>query len=121
MSFHKVNLKFYTGETFDRAWTWSTGVSSDSSTPVNLTGCTAKLQVRPSAESATVLLELSTQNGGIVLGGVTGKIRIIVTDESSSQFTWNQGVYDLFIYFPDGSSVVRMGGLSSVAKGVTRV
>ena len=121
MSFHKVPLKFYTGETFERNWVWSTGSSVEDSTPVNLTGCTAKLQVRPTADSATVLIELSTQNDGIILGGVSGNIKIIVSDEATSLFTWNQGVYDLFIYFPDGTSVVRMGGLVSVAKGVTRV
>ena len=121
MSLHKVPLKFYTGETFDKTWIWSTGDSIDAALPVNLTGCTSKLQVRPSAESETILLELSTQSGSIILGGTTGSIRVLVTDESTALFNWNQGVYDLFIYFPDGSSVVRMGGLVSVTKGVTRV
>lgn len=119
MSLHKVPLKFYTGETFDKTWVWSTGSSTETATPVNLTGCTAKLQVRPTVDSSTVLLELSTSSG-ITLGGTSGSIRVLVTDEQTSQFTWNQGVYDLFIYFPDGTSIVRMGGQVSVIKGVTR-
>jgi hypothetical protein len=120
MAFHKVPFKFYTGETFNRSFIWSTGNSADTALPVNLTGCTAKLQIRPTAESSEVLLELSTQNSGITLGGITGQIRVYVTDEQTAAFTWIQGVYDLFIYFPDGSSVVRLGGLVSVGKGVTR-
>lgn len=40
-------------------------------TPEDYTGCTARMQVRATLGSATVLFELTTANGGIVLDGDT--------------------------------------------------
>ena len=53
----KRKLIVIKGATFNPGWTWmAAGV------PVNLTGCTARLQVRDSVESDVVLLELTTEN-----------------------------------------------------------
>lgn len=121
MAVHKVPLKFYTGSTHDQTWTWKVGNTAATATPVDLTGCTARAQFRPKIGSPTVLLDLSTQNGGIQLGGVLGTIRVLVTDEQTAQMTWTTAVYDLFIYFPDGSAVARMAGTATVTQGVTSV
>lgn len=39
--------------------------------PINLTGCTARMQIR--AADGTVICDLSTENGRIALGGTTGR------------------------------------------------
>ena len=121
MAVHKVPLKFYTGSTFDQTWTWKTGATAATAVPVDLTGCTARAQFRAKPGAEPVLLDLTTQNGGIQLGGVSGTIRIVVTDELTAQITWQQAVYDLFIYFPDGTAVARMAGNVGVTQGVTIV
>lgn len=118
MAVHKISLKLYQGATFDETWVWRTGTES-SNTPVNLTGCTAKAQIRDKLGSQTVLLDLTTENGRIELGGIAGSIRIIITDEDTALINWTTGVYDLFIYFPDGTAVPRMAGTVTVTKGVT--
>lgn len=118
MAVHKVSIKLYQGATFDETWTWSVGTEA-SNTPVNLTGCTAKAQIRSKIGSQEVLLELTTENNKIELGGTAGTIRVIITDEDTADIDWTTGVYDLFIYFPDGSAVARMAGNVTVTKGVT--
>lgn len=119
MAVHKVPLKFYKGASFDNTYTWLTGNTESTATPVNLTGCTAKAQIRPKIGSPEVLLELSTSNNRIVLGGAAGTIQLKVSDEDTALFSWNAGVYDLFVYFPDGSAIPRMLGNVTVTPGVT--
>ena len=60
----KLKFTIYQGATFRRRLRWSvkgTGV------PIDLTGCTARMQVRVEKESPTALLTLTTENGGISL------------------------------------------------------
>ena len=119
MAAHKVPLKLEQGATYDKFWIWKTGPTG-AEVPVDLTGCTARAQIRPELESSTVLLDLTTVNGRIILGGVPGKIRILITDEDTALLTFDSAVYDLFIDFPDGSSVRRMAGPVALIKRVTR-
>jgi hypothetical protein len=43
---------------------------------INLTGYTARMQVRSTLESAEALIELTTANGRIALGGSAGTITL---------------------------------------------
>lgn len=113
MAAHKVNLDVDQGATFDKLWAWKSGGQ-----PVNLTGCTARAQVRPDVSSNTVLFDMTTANGMLTLGGSAGTIRITITDEATADA--RSGVYDLFIDFPGGTSVRRMAGSFTVTAGVTR-
>jgi len=60
------------GSTFRKSYVWSTGTPA---APVNLTGWTAKAHIRLKETDAAPVIELSTQNGGIVLGSA-GQIDI---------------------------------------------
>lgn len=119
MAAHKVPLKLDQGATYDNFWIWKTGPKG-AEVPVDLVGCEARAQIRPELESATVLLELTTVNGRIVLGEEPGKIRIVITDEDTAALTFDSAVYDLYIDFPNGTSVRRMAGAVSLTKAVTR-
>lgn len=120
MPAHKVPLKFEQGATFNEPYTWKAGPPKGA-VPVDLTGCTARAQVRPEISSPIVLLELTTENGGIELGGITGTIRLRVSAATTAAFDWDAGEYDLEIVFPDGTVVRRMAGSVSVSPEVTRV
>ena len=52
---------------------------SDGTTPVNLTGYTARMQVRATTSSQIKILDLTTVNGGITIDGVNGLITIHAT------------------------------------------
>ena len=68
-----------------------------------------------------ILLELTTENGRIELGGVDGTIRIYLHATDTAAIDWESGVYDLEIEFLDGRVVRRMAGPVSVSLEVTRV
>ena len=113
----KLKFTIYQGATFRKRLRWgvkATGV------PIDLTGCTARMQVRPEVESPTVLLELTTANGGITLGGVAGTIELFVSDDASTLFTWTAGAWDLEIEFPGGDVRRLAQGSISVSPEVTR-
>ena len=117
MAAAKYNLKIEQGATFSSPITWAAG---DPAVPVNLTGCTARLQIRKKIEDIVVLLELTTENGGITLGGVTGVITLRVSAVATAAIQWVTGVYDLEIVFAGGVVRRLLSGAVSVSKEVTR-
>jgi hypothetical protein len=103
------------GATFTRVFTWqdSTGV------PVNLTGYTARMQVRATIDSASTLLSLTTENSGIALGGAAGTVTITATATQTAAVAAGCYVYDIELVI--GSTVVRLvQGQFTVDGEVTR-
>lgn len=113
----KLPLKFYQGATFRKVVTWKAG---DPAVPVDLTGCTARMHVRAKLEDAAPLLALTTEDGGIVLGGAAGTVTIFVSDAGTAAITWVSGVYDLEIEFTNGDVRRLIYGTVTVSKEVTR-
>lgn len=110
----KVNLAIYQGATYDKTFTW---IVSD--VPVNLTGYTARMKVRPTVSSSTVYLDLTTANGKIVLGGSAGTVQLLLSATETAALTFTTGVYDLELV--SGSTVTRLiEGNVTVSKEVTR-
>jgi hypothetical protein len=77
------------GDTFHRQVTWS-----GDSGPINLTGYTARMQIRNSYTSSTALLSL-TQVSGLTLGGANGTIDIDITSIQTTALAVGTYVYDL--------------------------
>jgi hypothetical protein len=94
--------------------------------PVNLTGYTAKLQVRSTHNSKAVILELSTSNGRITLGTAgdftTGAINLFISATDTAQLSVcdnTKPVYDLEM--TSGSVVSRiLQGNVIIAPEVTK-
>lgn len=90
--------------------------------PVNLTGYTARMQVRRQPYSATPLLELTTENDGITLGGATGEITLSISATTMADAQAGECWYDLEL-LPAGSEddVVRLiEGKFRIKREVTR-
>ena len=56
---------------------------------------TARMQVRATVDDPVVLLELTTEDGGLTLGGAAGTVDLLVEADASAAFTWTKGKYDL--------------------------
>tara|TARA_B110000503_G_scaffold139083_1_gene226630 strand:- start:212 stop:559 length:348 start_codon:yes stop_codon:yes gene_type:complete len=103
------------GATFTRTIVWkdSAGV------PVDLTGYTARMQVREDYFSTVAELTLTTANGKITLGGVTGSIVLNVSATDMALLQANSYVYDLELEI--GGVVTRLiQGTFTVNAEVTR-
>ncbi len=113
----KIRLLILQGQTLNDLKTWKAGTPP---VPVDLTGCVARMHVRERIDSPTTLLELTTENGGIELGGTAGTIRRRMTAAQTAALTWRSGVYDLEIEFPGGIVRRVLAGPVVVSPEVTR-
>jgi hypothetical protein len=90
--------------------------------PIKFTGYTARMQVRPTYESSTVLLALTTENGGIALGNTDGSISLFVDDTIMEEIAEGIYVYDLELVAPSSDLFVYkiLQGNFAVRSEVTR-
>ena len=104
MSIKPGNYDFtiYQGATFSRVLTWKDA----SNALVNITGYTARLQIRTSPDAPTPFITLTTENGGITLGGALGTISVLITAAQTAAIIEAAGVYDLEMV--SGSIVTRL-------------
>lgn len=63
----------------------------------DFTGYTARMRFKENLEDATSWLELTTEDGGITLGGALGTIQIYISPEDTEDFTVLKSYYTLDI------------------------
>lgn len=110
-------IDLYQGATWRETFTWQTG---DPAVNVDLTGCTARLQVRATVNSPIKLIELTTENGGITLGGTSGTIELHFAPADTEGANWRDGVYDLEIVMGGGYVRRLLSGVVLLDPEVTR-
>ena len=88
--------------------------------PVNLSGYTARMQVRPTVDSSTILLEATTSNGKIVIVPNAGTITITFSAIETGAYTTANAVYDIETEDLNGYVKRRMEGAITLSKQVTR-
>jgi len=103
-----------------RFGTYSSGGEVLYHTPVNLTGFTARMQIRETVESTTILHTMTTENGGITLGGTAGTIALLISATDTAALTFDAGVYDLEIISAGGVVTEVMAGAVLLGDEVTR-
>lgn len=86
---------------------------------IDVTGCTAKMQFRRTAQSAHVLLEASTDNGKLVVGTTDGNVTLTLTATDTAALK-NDCAYDCKLTFTDGTEVRAFEGVAKVNPAVTR-
>jgi hypothetical protein len=86
---------------------------------LNLTGYTARMQIRAYVDSITTLEDMTTGNGKIGLNGPAGQLTLQLTSAVTAAYTWRSGVYDLEVA-SSGNIVTRiMQGNISLSPEVT--
>ena len=73
---------------------------------INLSGYSARMQVRQTVPSTSTILDLTTANGGLILGGAAGTIDVAITATASEAVAAGQYVYDLELV--NGTTVERL-------------
>lgn len=88
--------------------------------PYELVGYTARMQVRPSYTSDTILLELTTTNGRIIIDEPNKTIELRVDAADTEALTWKYGVYDLEMVSPAAYVVQLLRGNINVKNEATK-
>jgi hypothetical protein len=87
--------------------------------PTSLSGKTARMQVRSKLEDTATILELTTENGGIVIDNALKTITIVVSATATAALTFTSAVYSLELI--EGSEVIPfIYGSITLSKEITR-
>lgn len=114
---NSYNLEIQQGATLSLVATWK----DSAGTAVNLGGYSARMNVRETYSSATAILTLTTENGGITLGGAAGTITLAATATATAALTAPfSGVYDLELVSGAGVVTRLLEGVATVSPEVTR-
>ena len=105
------------GATFRKTFTWL----DENEQPINLTGCSARMQVRSAYKSTSTWLSLTSgSGGGLTLEALTGTITMVITATTSAALPINKGVYDLEVVQTNGEVTRLLQGSFIVSPEVTR-
>lgn len=114
-----LNLALEQGATFRKTLTWKTGTPAAA---VDLTGYTARMQLRASPSAATTVVSITdvpSSQGVITLGGVAGTIEIFINDATTTLITAG-GVYDLELIAPSTDVTRLVQGKYTISPNVTK-
>lgn len=111
-----IDLTIYQGSTFLKKFQWKTG---NPPVPVNLTGYSARMQIREKITSPNPVISLTTENGGIKLEN-DGFIVLNISAEDTASFNFKGAVYDLELISPTGFVRRLIEGSVTLSPEVTR-
>lgn len=100
------------GDTFQFVVTWKDGNKD----PVDLTDRTARMQLRVTPDAEEVIAELTTENGGVTLGGTDGTIELFISAEDTAAIEPSSYKYDLEIITGDFVSKLLKGKFKLLAE-----
>lgn len=117
------DLELTAGTTFAFSVTWQQK-NGDALTPIDITGCTARFQVRD-VKTDELLIDAQTGGRGIEIpAGSDGLISVTLGPDVTrglSSRPIGQAVYELRVYFPSGDAYpVLPSGFLAINKGVIR-
>ena len=105
------------GATFSRILT----LKDSTGTVVNLSGySSAEMDLRQNPEESSTILELTTTNGRIALGGAAGTVTLTVSATDTANLTADDGVYDLEITDSGGNVFRILEGSYSIRRNISR-
>lgn len=114
------NMSCKAGTTFRKIFTFKDA----SENLINFEGYSARMQLRSSYDSSLVVLELTSDNGGIVIDAPSGTISLYISDDATSvlapEFVKVNYVYDLELVAPNDDVISPIYGKFTVTPEVTR-
>lgn len=88
---------------------------------VDMTGYTARMQIRQSYAAETPLAELTTENGGIVIDGAAGRVSLYLSNTATAAITATAPArYDVELIAPNGDVTRFVEGAVLFTGEVTR-
>lgn len=111
------NITIEQGADFSLPLTWRDG----NNTLVNVTGYSARMQIRESYDSEDYIVSLtSALGGGITLGGAAGTILVEIAASVTATMAQSTAVYDLEMVSASGIVTRLVQGDVYISREVTR-
>lgn len=110
---YDFTLKQGSTHTLDITWKDGDGL------PIDLTGYTARMAIRRDNVNGSVVSEFTTENDGIAIEPLTGKVKVDINAIESDKADTKKCVYDLEMVFDDYVERILEGTIR-VSLSVTR-
>ena len=117
MAAAQYDLVIEQGATWSQSVQWKTGSPAAA---VNLTGYTARMQLRTNVTASTAALALTTENGRISITANTGTVTLSISATDTAALTAGRYVYDLELVSGGGQVTRLIEGVVTVSAEVTR-
>lgn len=115
----KLNLAIEQGATWRHTLALKAGAGAQAPA-LDLTGYTARMQVRTELAAQDVLLELTGANGRITITPLDGRIDITVSATDTAALEFERAMYDLEIESAGGEVTRVLAGMVTLSRQVTR-
>ena len=87
--------------------------------PINLTGATAKLQVRDTKGGSKLSFTLTSPSGGITIDGPNGQLTCKMTPTQTNKLFYPKSSYDLMVTDTNLNKIKLIEGFLTLSRSVT--
>jgi hypothetical protein len=87
--------------------------------PIDLTGSTAKMQVRDTKGGSKLAFSLTSPAGGIVITPLLGKLTIKMTPTQTNKLFYPKSSYDIMVTDSNANKIKLLEGFLTLSRSVT--
>jgi hypothetical protein len=87
--------------------------------PINLTNCSAKMQVRDTKGGSQLAFSLTSPSGGIIIDAALGKLTIKMTPTQTSKLFYPKSSYDIMLTDSNLNKTKLLEGFITLSRSVT--
>jgi len=87
--------------------------------PIDLTGASAKLQVRDTKGGSKLAFTLTSPAGGITITPLLGKLNIKMTPTQTSKLFYPKSSYDIMVTDSNSNKIKLLEGFITLSRSVT--
>ena len=91
----------------------------DEVTPIDITGASAKMQVRDTQGGSKLAFTLTSPTGGITIGGPEGTLTVKMTPTQTNKLFYPKSSYDIMIIDSNGNKIKLLEGFMTLSRSVT--
>jgi uncharacterized protein YndB with AHSA1/START domain len=91
----------------------------DNGNAIDLTGASAKMQVRDVKGGTKLAVTLTSQSGGIVINGPLGKVTVTLTPTQTNKLFYPKSVYDIMVVDSNANKIKLLEGFITLNRSVT--
>ena len=87
--------------------------------PIDLTGSTAKMQVRDTKGGSKLAFTLTSPSGGIVITPLLGQLTIKMTPTQTNKLFYPKSSYDIMVTDSNANKIKLLEGFITLSRSVT--
>lgn len=91
----------------------------DNGNAIDLTGASAKMQIRDVKGGTKLAVTLTSPSGGIVINGPLGKLTVTLTPTQTNKLFYPKSVYDIMVVDTNANKIKLLEGFMTLNRSVT--